>query len=191
MRKRFASVAGLTALAVLGGCDYNPVGYTGPSRFVASIEGSVTASYEGTGIFHTTPPGLPRPFSFALQSQGTGSASNQGFEFLAKERPATGLYELRQGNLLDGDFLHAAFTVREGNTISRFAAQAGEVEITDSTPDRVEGTFQFTGVLRSICEESRSMGGHFLSCTGVTDHDPPTVRISGTFEAVSGRRSRW
>ena len=186
MKARFVTQA--VAVAILVACESNPLVKAGTSQLVASVEGSVVAAYEGTGEFSTAPAGLPRPFKFSLRSTGRGTASNQGFEFHSRDVPGVGVYALGHTSAADGQAVHAAYSWRDGSRVEKFAAQTGELVITEASADRIVGTFRFTGRLTAVCTATHSSA---QSCTVLAaDPDAKQVTAAGSFEAVPARRNR-
>ena len=187
MKTRVTLLAvGLVSLAA---CEGNPLGEADPAQLVASIEGGITASYEGTGEFSTAPGGLPRPIKFSLRSAGRGTASNQGFHFHSESMPSVGVYALGASKSADGEQpVHAVYSWQDGRKVERFSAREGELVITEASANRVAGTFRFTGLLTSVCTATNSSAQF---CT-VSPPDASSKQIvaAGSFEAVPARRLR-
>lgn len=186
MRIWFSALA-LSTAALVTACEADPTGSSNPSHFAATIEGSISASYEGTGHFSTTTQRRPAaPPVFFLHSRGAGEARNQGFEFSRRgaELPAVGTYTLgrQSGDLAE---FNAAYSHQQGNVTYRYAAQSGELHITTSTPQRIAGTFRFSGVFAGTCTSSRGS----VTCTvnPTPDPDAAAVEVSGSFEVVPAR----
>lgn len=175
-------------LAVLAGCESNPLMEVDPAQLVASVEGGITAEYEGTGKFSTAPAGLSHPIKFSLRSTGKGTASNQGFHFHSGKMPGVGVYALGAQSGTGGESMRAVYSWRDGSRIEQFSAQTGELVIAESSANRVAGTFRFTGLLTSACTATNSSAQF---CT-VSPPDASTKQIiaAGSFEAVPARRLR-
>lgn len=186
----FVLAAGLAALAALPACDSNPVGGTGADEptFSASVQGGVQTAYQGRGYFALFTPtaGTPRPATFTLFSADPRLASREVQSFtltrMGAEIPAVGRYPL--GAQGAGAF-EAHYHRAAGSTGESYTAREGEVEITRSSPERVEGKFRFLGV-RSCTGKASQMVCQ-LSPASAADASAPTVEVSGTFAAVPSR----
>jgi hypothetical protein len=153
-------------LLTLGGCDHHPVAAEPDDEgvLVASVSGVLTTEFNGTGGFRlfTPPPfqGFVRPSEFALFASQIDQRSQRGQELELRSAgsgvPVVGRYPvlptwigpLQPAGPDAGAAPHfdASYSYIEGRTNQRFIARSGEVEITYSSPDRVEGSFHFTGV---------------------------------------------
>ncbi len=196
-RARFL-LAALASLPALAGCAESPTGPEDAAAFVATVRGSVRDDFQGSGRFHHNPwnpypqhhpgafsisaghhfdpasftlfregPGLPDPGTYPLAVIGAGSSR------------FVGVYVRRHGDVLEG-----------------FTSTGGELRITVSTPDRIEGTFRFQGIRN--CEGSVTSTGTVrgtsypapgssaqLGCKHPIDPAQPTVEVTGSFVAVS------
>lgn len=175
---------------LLASCEATgPAGTAPPSFLRAEITGAVELDYEGSGDFWTGGSSEARqPPTFGINSRGQGSAEGQSFSLWRQSegRPPRGSYALSAPEYSRerwSDF--AAVYHREGEErMEAFVARSGAVHITRSDPDRIEGSFEFSGV--RYCARSLS-GRPWMegSCTP-DDVDPgaPALRISGSFVAV-------
>ncbi len=174
----------LLALAgVLSACESAPTEPTEVGQLVASIQGNVAASYEGSGQFSigSNPRAPQRPAAFTLRSTGGGSRDNEGFYLhrLGGELPTPGQYTLGQA----GGFTVAYERVHNG-VRERYTAVTGELEITASTPERIEGTFRLTAVLN--CTGTLSA----MNCQVPAPVEGPRIEVTGSFIAVEGNDPR-
>lgn len=189
------SVAVVSLALVVGACGPGPTADPRASYFAASLSGAVEAQYQGTGEFHTGTPG-PGLKQFQIVSTGTGAMSDQSFALTRWDggRLARGTYPL---NLVDLAARERSGTQPRGITFQyfrsgameeQFVAESGELEITASSRDRVEGRFAFTGFRYCLREAVRSnppvppVG----PCTPATPSlpDAPRITVSGEFTAV-------
>ncbi|HEX2206566.1 MAG TPA: hypothetical protein VHG93_02730 [Longimicrobium sp.] len=165
----------------------------GPSWFRASISGEVTAQYEGTGDFAALRDGGDDARHFMVFSQVADSRVKDRFylRWPSAARPAPGTYGLvpyqdRYGSSL-GVVAHYLWgrgdNVSEPGRSELYVAHAGEVRITRSTPDEVEGTVVFSGIQ---VERSGPMGIERLDPRNQPDPAAPRVTVTGTF-----RVARW
>jgi hypothetical protein len=172
------------ALMTLAACDQSPMQPSGPNQFLASIEGSIEAAYAGNGFFQTVPHRAVIGRGFSLYSQGHGSAGNQEFQIHSKARPEVGTYHLGHASAETANPIRLEYHVWDGNQGRAFFVETGELEITYSSRDRVEGTFRSTARLGAACERAPNIVG----CRTITsDADRPSIQIAGSFQAVAGR----
>lgn len=180
IRPRFLSAA-LAALPALAGCADTPIAPLGTPSFTATIRGSVQDEYLGAGHFQTIarPAGTEIPPLFAIFS--SDGAGGQSFRLLREgaDRPAPGRYPLAASAAGARRFA-ANYLRRRGDLAEGFTATEGELVVVVSTPDRVEGTFRFTGVRN--CTGS----GSSVRCTYPLDPTQPRVEVAGSFVAVRG-----
>jgi hypothetical protein len=197
MQSTVRRYAGLLALAALAGCDSNRVSAPETSRFQASVQGSVASSFEGRGFFRLTsrPAFLPgqtlsnsaAPGSFVLFSAEPNAASRQVQSFalirLASAVPAVGTYPLSAlTGLGAGEGFHAVYSRAEQGRFEQYAGRAGEVRITASSADRIQGTFRFQGV-RVCTATAEQVMCAFPRMDGTGAAEQPTVEVSGSFTA--------
>lgn len=192
------TILALASLSALAACDSDPVGAEPDgSSFVASVGGNFEATYEGRGYFHAfnPPRGLPRPAMFTLHSAEPDRVNRQVQSFSlhrwGTELPAVGSYSIGRTSLQEGDpqLFQASYDRTVGRTVERYTGISGEVQITASSAERIEGTFRFTGV--HTCTGTQS----YMQCTfyagpdgSQTDSaDRATIEVSGSFVAIPGR----
>lgn len=179
-RARFL-LAALAALPALAACADTPTGPEGAPSLTATIRGSVQDEFLGAGFFQRVEPpaGAASPGLFTIHSHD--APLRQSF-LLFREgdaRPGPGRYPLAAT---------AAGPVRFGAVYQRvtadrvegFTAIAGELQVTVSREDRIEGSFRFTGVRNCLGTPAR------LDCTTPLDPAQPRVEVSGSFVAVRG-----
>ncbi|HEY0022372.1 MAG TPA: hypothetical protein VGB24_05660 [Longimicrobium sp.] len=177
----------VAALYVLASCG-DPVGSGEPGWLRASLSGAVSGSYQGTGDFldqANREVGPRRMFSVVSTTAGPNPES---FSFYRQNgnRPAVGTYQLE---LVDqSDFkavgFFAFYTRATSDRVESFVAQSGEVVITRSTSNRVEGTFRFVGF--RYCAIPRTGNGQEGPCSPPATAlvGAPTVEVSGSFSVA-------
>ena len=188
MRSRLTALTALGFVAVIAACD--STGSTGPqsdnSYLRASINGALNTSYEGSGQFWlgTGTHRPTQPSTFSLFSAGHGASTNQTFLLFrpGAELPKAGTYTL--GVAGAGFQAHFSRTADQGQTLEAFAASSGELKITRSSPERLEGHFRMTGF--QFCHRDRAGSRPNLTCVVPTSVDPdaPTITVEGSFSAV-------
>jgi hypothetical protein len=179
-RARFL-LAALATLPALAACADTPTGSEGAPAFAATIRGSVQDEYLGAGFFHRVEPlaGAPSRGLFSIHSHD--GAGRQSF-LLFREgdvRPERGRYPLASsaaGPVRFGAVYHRVSPDR----VEGFTAISGELEVTVSREDRIEGSFRFTGVRNCAGTPAR------VDCTPPPDLTQPRVEVTGTFVAVRG-----
>ena len=157
--------APLAALLFLAACA-EPLGDLSPSFLTATVSGAMHREYRGTGEFHTGTPGPGRQ-QFQVTSRESGS-DHLSFALTRWDggRLEEGSYPLslvdlsahRRGTSAEGQprGITVQFFTREGNRDEQFVAESGELEITDSSRERVEGRFRFSGFRYCAREVIRS-----------------------------------
>ena len=185
MMKSYARLLPLALL--LTACEQDtPVGSSEAAFLRADVTGTVQARYEGTGEFWTGGSAeLGRPMTFGINSRVGTSASNETVSLWSQRdgRPAVGNYALRLPDYSKQKWesFAAVYHHGQGNSVESFVAESGTLRITSSSADRIEGTFEFTGVrycARSATERSGS-------CTpSQVDLNAPRISVSGSFVAV-------
>ena len=182
-------VAFALGLAVLPSCESITPPDPGPSFLRATVQGAVDATYEGNGDFHVggdRDAGIA--IKFSLSSSGKDHANGQSFLLWRHGigRPATGSYTLQAPNYTSKrwDSFAAVYTRRVGNIHEGYVAQSGEVEITLSTSNRVEGTFRFRGLRYYAREVQGAAPPQGSGRPDVVDPNAPAIEVSGSFVAV-------
>lgn len=191
-------ILALAALSPVAACDSDPVGATPDgSSFVASVAGDFEATYEGRGYFHALNPprGVPRPAMFTLHSADPDRINRQVQSFtlhrLGTELPAVGSYAIGRMGLQEGDpqLFQASYDRAVGGTVERYTGIVGEVQITASSAEGIEGTFRFTGV-RTCTGTMSHMQCTFYAGPDGSKADPAdraTIEVAGSFVAIPGR----
>ena len=184
-RARFL-LAALATLPALAACADTPTGSEDAPSFTATIRGSVQDEYLGAGFFHLVEPpaGMASPGTFTIHSHD--GAGRQSF-LLFREgavRPAPGRYPLASsaaGPVRFAAVYHRVSPDRVSpERVEGFTAIAGELEVTVSREDRIEGSFRFTGVRNCLGTPAR------VDCTNPPDLTQPRVEVAGSFVAVRG-----
>lgn len=191
---RRSAVPALAAILSLSACVESPAGSLRPSFFSAAVRGAVETIYEGTGEFHTGTPG-PGQSQFQITSTGTGEMSNHSFALTRWDggRLGTGRYPLALVAINRDDRrqpkgITFQYFVRSAGRIEQYVADSGEVEITHSSSDRVEGKFSLHGIRYCAREIIRSNppvppeGPCELPATAIAG--APEITITGSFAAV-------
>lgn len=183
MKVRTLITVGTLALAC-GACEGSgPTGSNGPSWLRATINGSVQATYDGTGDFHLgTDERTGGASQFSVYSAGTGTASGQSFllQRSGAELPARGIYPL---GLTSG--FTARYIRQADGAMQAFAAQSGEVEVLQSSRNRIEGRFRLVG-FRYCSRDATGNRAPDGPCTvpGAPIAGASTVEITGSFAAT-------
>ena len=183
MMKRWSGMGLALGVAVaLHGCDSPPTEPEADASLQAATSRVTNSSFEGTGQFYAT----VAPLSFRLVSRGKGSSENQTLQIgrMNAGRPAVGKYPL---GLRTEILAHFSRTGNNG-TYEAFATSSGELEITVSRPDRIEGSFRISGFRFCLREQQQSGSRTGVACTVPTADDPsaPRIEVSGSFVAVPG-----
>ena len=183
MMKRWSGMGLVFGVAVaLYGCESHPTEPEADPSVEAAANEATNLTFQGTGQFYA--PAAPP--SFRLVSRGTGSSENQTFQMgrMNAGRPEVGKYPLGLGTEIKA---HFSRTVNNGGTYEAFATSSGELEITVSRSDRIEGRFRISGF--RFCQREQQSGSRTgVACTAPVADDPsaPKIEVSGTFVAVPG-----
>lgn len=196
-RSRFL-LATLAALPALAGCADSPTASTEAPAFVATVRGSVRDDFRGSGWFHHH-PGLPyTQFFLGAFSISAGTPFDPASFQLFRDEPGLpepGTYALA-GTAGSRRFV-GVYVRRHGDALEGFTSTGGELRITVSTPDRIEGTFRFggirncsgsvtsTGTVRGTSYPAPGSSAH-LGCKHPIDPAQPAVEVTGSFVAVPG-----
>jgi len=204
MRARSLVFPLAAALLLAAGCGSDaPTGTTPPDEgaFDASVDGVVSARFTGDGRFSvfetprfggTVPGGHFLLFASDVDAQ---RRRGQSFDLMrpSGEIPAVGRYRIEPftpGSFSAGSF-EARYSFVQGDTSHVFVARAGEVHVTHSSRDRVEGHFRFSGA--RICLIARDQALPVCRWP-VAPWEPqpdldalPPVEVTGTFAAVPAR----
>lgn len=194
MRTRYRFLlATLAALPALAGCAESPTGSTEAPAFVATVRGSVRDDFRGAGRFHHH-PGNPSPQYFpGVFSISAGTPFDPASFQLFREGsglPEPGTYPLAVVAAGSRRFV-GVYVRRNGDALEGFTSTGGDLRITVSTPDRIEGTFRFQGIRNcsgTVAGTSPPAPGSSarLSCDHPVDPAQPAVEVTGSFVAVPG-----
>lgn len=137
-------------------CAREGTGAAGPSWFRASLAGEVNKQYEGTGKFSFDRDHGDSPRYFKIYSHAVDAEVEQNFfvRWPSDRRPAVGTYPLVQHTDQYGSSQGATaiYLWTTGDNVSTpsggelYVATGGEVEITRSTADELEGRITFSGL---------------------------------------------
>lgn len=182
-------LAGVALSLVALSCD-GPLNSEDAGWVLASLRGVVEEQYQGTGEFHLArPPGF-EPY-FWINSDGVGSSIGRSFGVVVfgGEMLHVGRYPIREPSKVYGESSGAtAFYDRpDGQWQEWYAAVSGDLEITHSSRNRLEGRFRLKAV--RYCRNPPLTGpdGPFPegSCHVLyLDLSAPSVELTGSFVAV-------
>jgi hypothetical protein len=182
-------LAGIFAgAAILTSCVRgDPTGGSRPSWLRASVEGALTTVYEGNGTFQDgRDPDAGA--TFVIYSEGTGERRGQSLMLYRRGagQPKPGRYELE---IVDpaqptSRGFTAFFRRVVGDTSEAYAARAGEIVITASDQDRIQGTFRFTAFRYNQRNVGGSPGGRSSGSPGNPAPNAPTIEVAGSFHAA-------
>lgn len=141
---------------------------------VADLRGAVEAEHEANARFHEGPDHWGNiPMLFTLGSSGEDALGRyQTFRVVRYgARPEVGSYPLTRFNLLDSQAVGILmqYTRQDGNQMRQWTSTSGTLTITASSPERVEGRFDYTAIECGPRE-----------CAP----DPTTIRVTGSFSAL-------
>lgn len=149
-----ARTVGLAMIPLVVGACENPAGSEDSGWVRATIADVTEVQFEGTGWFFENPAidePIRLPLRFTISSEATGASINQTLLIFRPGAgiPAVGAYTLRPLEEKDGMLQgFTAYYGRHGDGQSEnFTALSGQLEITKSSGDRIEGTFRYTGSL--------------------------------------------
>lgn len=176
------------ALLVLTACS-DPVAGSNPGWLRASLAGTVAGSYVGSGDFldqTDREEGPRRMFSLYSSTADLTSPQSFGLYRVNGNRPAVGRYELQLVDQSDSDAegFFAIYSRSTESQVENFVAQSGEVVVTRSSRERLEGTFRFVGF--RYCALPRLGSGQEGPCVppAAPVEGAPTVEVTGSFSAV-------
>jgi hypothetical protein len=205
MRARSLLFPLATTLLLAAACGSDsPTAAIGPDDgvFDAAVSGAVSTNFRGQGFFHVLerPPafGLTVPISpiFFLTAHESELTTRriQMFElrYFGGGLPPVGRHSLDEPLFLARGVatptgFAASYVFIDLGARHMFIGHTGEVEITRSSRDRVEGRFRFTAVAPG-CDTGTSLS----ACIVIVDPDRPlpdpatlpTVVVNGNFSAV-------
>lgn len=187
-----AATAVIAIPALFSACD-QPTDSRDGSWLRAQVRGAVDATYEGTGYFHIgSDPRVGVSVKFTLNSDAVGEHAGQQFMLYrpGKGRPSKGVFPL--GPLETESGSPEGFTAYYSRVVDgqyqAYTTRSGEVNVTESSGSRVEGSFRLIGVL--YCRGSTSgVPDSDWWCTGPNTLTPgaPEIEITGSFLAVPSR----
>ena len=166
--------------AALLACETHTTAPTAGGEVTAQVQGSEgSGEYVGSGEFGTNrhPIATSRPVIFSIRSVDRRAVPVQRLTLWRRgsEQPTTGTFSIGG----TGDFAARYEVIHDDGARVGFSAHEGELEITVSTDERLEGTFRFAA--RQNCIGTSSM----MSCTaGPLPSDVPSVEVGGRFSAV-------
>ena len=130
----------ITLLLLTAGCDSNDDGNGGqnlrPGTFTATATGHITATLSGPAVFS----GSGTSWGLVL---GLGQAETMTVLAAKKERPEPGTYNVRRYTLEGGPLREDEFSASMVIGGVSYSATEGSLTITDSTPNRMRGSFVF------------------------------------------------
>lgn len=173
----------IVVLLMLSGCDSNSIDdddQNGPQlgqQFSLDISGDVEQTMDGSAFFGEAddPDSGAEVFAVYLtESDGaTGGASMWAVVGRAGDRPGTGTYSFVDASEEDeypaDEFVLSASIGSDATDVSTFVSQGGELTITESSSNRVEGTIDVDATGFHVVDDE------------VQELD---VTIVGSFEAV-------
>ncbi|MEW5926143.1 MAG: Ig-like domain-containing protein [Gemmatimonadota bacterium] len=191
------TVGACTRAAPAGGAaDATPVADTAPAS-VTPAAARPSVAWRGdtvllaglTGDFHatTTPEfrGGREQFEMTLRAEG---GLHVGIARYGAGRPGPGRYPLAPLNRADpGGRFYATLTTgggrgdAAGDTVRAYVSVAGELVVTESSGERVAGSFRFTGAEYSA--RWRPAGRRGSGSPDRVEPGAPTVEVRGTFTA--------
>lgn len=205
-RVRRPLLLAVVGAAAIGGCRTGDAGGPGPGAKGPSFlratatgagQGVPDDTYEGTGEFGVNDAdGVSRPRTFTIHSQATdgrgersvGVWRQQGAE---RALPGAGTYDVAGPDYTQSRWRTMAVTYQRvvDGWLEAYVGRAGSLTITESTAERVAGTFRFTGV-RYYRRPTRGTGreeGLVLGRPDAVPPDQPTIEVSGSFAAEPWR----
>lgn len=162
------------SLLFLGCSDDDPTGPQDEGSFTVSISGDISSSISGLAIFGsaTDPESGDDAFVlwFATDTDDIESGENLWFARYGTSRPGTGSYIIADVEDFDGEDWNPEdfYSLYWGNDAVVWS-QAGTLQISNSTDNRIIGSFEFSGI-------------------GISMQDGETidVTVEGEFDAVGG-----
>lgn len=157
----------------LGAGDNRPE--TGPGTFDAQVSGLVTATLEGSATFGTVVD-PETGVSLWVMNLVPASGSVAGVHFVRRgTRPTgdAGLGEIDEGGTLPDTQVGGVFISAQGVQIQAgFFSTSGALDVTASTAEAMEGTFDFDAA------------GYLVNPDGSVEQGE--VRVSGRYDALPG-----
>jgi len=199
IRPRTPFLLGLACTIALAACEPTSE-LSGPipdGWFRANIEGSQSIVYKGTGFFHSNKdisnwPEELRP-RFVMVSDGILESAGTGIAIIGGngDRPEVGIYDLgwSEGGAHDWQLV---YSVSRSDSIEFYGATSGELEITRSNRNVLEGKFDLTASGNLVCHKSvRSLRVDpdetpELPCAPRDPEEATQIQISGSFSVIPG-----
>lgn len=153
-------------------------------RVEVSIDGDASGSFDGYAYFYegADPESDERIFSIVLSNTDDATPDQQGSRFIwiarRSDRPSTGQHAFAQldqneEEIPANQFISVAWSVvSDVNTLSFYVSNGGTLTITDSSDDRVAGSFAIDAVGFTVSEDGQST-------------EEVNVTIEGAFDAES------
>lgn len=191
MRSRFRVCSAVFAALALAGCEGHPVAHESAGWLHASIQGDDVEPYSGSGIFTTSSDGAEgsRPW-FVLASHGLGASAGRSLVLFGSrgDLPSVGRYDLGEPANDDAEF-SVIYSSEQGANLYGYRAEEGELEIMESTPERIRGRVRFTAVRYRSCTLREEVRRREITCSMESDPAPDAhrVQVGGSFEAIRGR----
>lgn len=194
MHVRLSALALSVGLLALSACDLSEsLSPADAAYLVATLDSGVQSRFEGTGEFDTgSNPARGVEVQFFLDSRGVGASAGERIIFsrAGGGRLGSGTYILEgsgeEGSRLEG--LTAAYLRQTVGVAERYVATSGELVVTESSPDRMEGRFRFTAALSCVTRlgENNVVLERAGSCGTPSTPLPeqPGVVVTGSFVAV-------
>lgn len=150
----------LLVLLLLGtaACDSNDSddgpGFLGDAT--VNVTGSVSKEFSGNAVFSVETEGDETHFTLLLADEITNETAGHAVLFQRLgERPETGTYTI------DGEEIYTFYMGENGDDDWIVGGDEGELKITRSTSDEIEGTFSFTGILLGTDDDEVTVAGSF------------------------------
>jgi hypothetical protein len=132
------------------------------------------------------------PSFFYLFSAGTGSSAGEEFILTGHqgERPRVGRYPLGRSQNGVHDW-NLTYNVEQGDSVALYGVVDGELEVTTSSDESIEGRFSITAALGMVCSKELNTfweedGVPVLPCTFQMGTELSTVEIDGSFNVLHG-----
>lgn len=179
-------------LILLAACN-EPSSSLREGRFSASLIGAVNTTYEGGGEFHTGTPG-PGMQQFQITSDGTQAFAGQRFALTRWDggRLRTGRHEITlvdlsaymRGTSQQPSGITFQYFRVENGVEEQYVAESGNVEITASSSDGVEGQFTITAVRYCQLELQGLRQLDACDISAAPTASTPRVTVTGAFVAT-------
>jgi hypothetical protein len=154
--------------------------------FTASVRGAVEVDYVGTGAFYVgRDPRSPSTSVLTVRSEGVRDSEGEELVLYgAVNVGEVGRYALEAASdMLDAAKFTAFYVRKVAQTYQMYGSVSGEVEITRSAPERVEGSVRITALwycTTPVHGDGASQG----SCDPrMLNPDAPSIAITGSFVA--------